>query len=147
MNYQTFSAKETIALAKKTADKLSGGEILLLEGDLGAGKTTFAKGLALAFGITEEIVSPTFTLMQVYQLPKEIRGIKKLVHIDTYRLDDARAFTDIGAMDFVGEPDTVSIIEWPEKIASILKERKTIHIAFLHEEKSTRTIQIEDLPS
>lgn len=145
MKYRTFSSKETVALAKKTAEKLRGGEILLLEGDLGAGKTTFTKGLAEAFGITEEIVSPTFTLMQVYPLPKDIGGIKKIVHIDTYRLDDEQAFIDIGAMDFIGEPDTVSIIEWPEKITGLLQEKKTIHIAFLHEEKSTRTIIIDGL--
>lgn len=143
MNYQTFSSKETIALAKHTAQKLTGGDILLLEGDLGAGKTTFTKGIAEVFGIKEDIVSPTFTLMQVYTLPKEIRGIKRLVHIDTYRLDNEQSFIDIGAMDFVGEPDTVSIIEWPEKIATLLKEKKTTRVALHHEEKSTRSITID----
>ncbi len=143
MQYKTFSTKETIALAKNTAQKLEGGAILLLEGDLGAGKTTFTKGIAEAFGIKDDIVSPTFTLMQVYTLPKEIRGIKKLIHIDTYRLDDEQAFMDIGAMDYIGEPNTVSIIEWPEKITTLLKEKKTTRVALHHEEKSTRSITIE----
>lgn len=143
MNYRTFSSKETVALAKHTAQKLTGGDILLLEGDLGAGKTTFTKGIAEAFGITDDIVSPTFTLMQIYTLPKEIRGIKKIVHIDTYRLDNEQSFIDIGAMDFVGDSDTVSIIEWPEKIHTLLKEKKTIRIVLHHEEKSIRSITID----
>ena len=146
MNYQTFSTKETIALAKSIAAKLHGGDIVLLEGDLGAGKTTFTKGLAEAFGIKEDIVSPTFTLMQVYPVPKNDRDITEFIHIDTYRLDNEQSLIDIGAMDYLGEPNTISIIEWPEKVSSLLKEKKTIHIALHHEEKSTRTITVNHLP-
>jgi tRNA threonylcarbamoyladenosine biosynthesis protein TsaE len=142
MVYQTFSPKETIALAKNTANKLNGGDIVLLEGDLGAGKTTFTKGMAEALHIPDDIVSPTFTLMQLYSLPKEIRGIKKLVHIDTYRLDDAKALQDIGALDFIGEVDTLTIIEWPEKIMELLVGKKITHVLLRHEEQSTRTIDI-----
>lgn len=146
MNYQTFSAKETVALAKSIAAKLQGGDILLLEGDLGAGKTTFTKGLAEAFGIQEDVVSPTFTLMQVYPVPKNDRGIVEFIHIDTYRLDNEQSLIDIGAMDYLGQPNTISIIEWPEKVSSLLKEKRTIHIVLRHEEKSTRTITVNQLP-
>lgn len=142
MEYTSLSQTDTLRVAHDLAQQLTGGDIILLTGDLGAGKTTFTKGIAAALGITDDIVSPTFTLMQVYTLPKELHSITELVHIDTYRLDDEQAFIDIGAMDYVGAPGTLSIIEWPEKIAGLLQTKKTINIVFEHAGNDSRRITV-----
>jgi len=114
---------DTKAFAKMISENLSGGDILLLEGEMGAGKTTFTKALAEHLGIKDEIVSPTFTLMNLYQA--DFKDIKNLVHIDTYRLKDETELLGIGAEDYVGKNDTLSVIEWPEKIPEILHNKKT----------------------
>lgn len=117
---------------KNFAKKLVGGDIVLLHGDLGAGKTTLTKGIAEFFGI-DEVVSPTFTLMQVYQLSNTaIQQISNLVHVDTYRLEDEEQLRDIGIEDYLGEKNTVCIIEWPEKIEKLLENKKVLNIKIEH---------------
>lgn len=125
------SEAETSALAQKITTQLKGGDILALSGDLGAGKTTFTKGLAQALGITKTITSPTFAIMNVYQLPTPKNGIKTLVHIDAYRLESPDEILTIGAEDYLGEPDTLCVIEWPEKIQTVLDNYETIEFQFL----------------
>ena len=121
MNYLTKSAKQTIALGKKIATTLRGGEVFGLSGDLGAGKTTLVKGIALGLGVKKPITSPTFVLMKVYRVTN--RPIKKLVHIDCYRLKGSGELTAIGAPEYFGQKDTVVLIEWPEKIKNILPKK------------------------
>jgi tRNA threonylcarbamoyladenosine biosynthesis protein TsaE len=86
MEFNTQTEIETKQIGKDLASKLNGGEVITLEGDLGAGKTTFVKGLAEGLGVKKEITSPTFTLMNVYELTANSHKLKTLVHIDTYRL-------------------------------------------------------------
>ncbi len=141
---QTFSQishseTETNALAARIASTLKSGDILTLHGDLGAGKTTFTKGLAAALGITKTITSPTFAIMNVYELPAEKNGIKTLVHIDAYRLESPDEIITVGAEDYLGEPDTLCVIEWPEKIQTVLDNYETIELKFSLE-GNTRTI-------
>ncbi len=124
------SEVETLALAKKIATKLNGGEIVTLSGDLGTGKTTFTKGLAKALGITQTITSPTFAIMNVYELPEPINEIKTLVHIDAYRLESPAEIITVGAEDYLGEPDTLCVIEWPQKIQAVLDNYETIDLKF-----------------
>ncbi len=121
---------ETLALAKKVAAKLTGGQILALSGDLGAGKTTFTKGLAEAFGIKKTITSPTFAIMNVYELPVVIQGIKTLVHIDAYRLESPDEIITVGAEDYLGEPDTLVVVEWPAKIQLVLDNYEYSELKF-----------------
>jgi len=118
MQLITRSEKQTIALGKKIASKLKGGEVLALTGDLGAGKTTLAKGIALGLNIKKTIASPTFVLMKVYKVNSKL--INKLVHIDCYRINDAEEIKAIGATEYFGQPNTVVLIEWPERIKKIL---------------------------
>ena len=140
-----------IEFGKKIATDLHGGDVVLLYGDLGAGKTTLTKGIALGLGIKSNIVSPTFTLMQVYKiedlsLPRaKSRGlkIKNLVHIDTYRLEDEKQLLEIGAQDYIGDPETVCVIEWPEKVSELLKDCKIKKITIEHDGDG-RKIKIED---
>ncbi|MBI5221354.1 MAG: tRNA (adenosine(37)-N6)-threonylcarbamoyltransferase complex ATPase subunit type 1 TsaE [Candidatus Magasanikbacteria bacterium] len=140
MNYEknTNGAQETTDFGKNLADKLNGGDILLLEGELGAGKTTLVKGLAAGLGIQYEITSPTFTLMNTY--PVNSDKIKTLVHIDTYRLKDEEELIEIGVEDYLGKPDTLCIIEWPEKVSGLLKNKITTTITIEHDEDNQRKI-------
>lgn len=138
MEIITKTTEETTEFGKKLTTQLKGGDILLLEGELGAGKTTLVKGLASGLGIQNEITSPTFTLMNIY--PVNSDKIKTLVHIDTYRLKDEEELVEIGAEDYLGQPDTLCIVEWPEKIAGLLKDKKTTTITIEHAENNQRKI-------
>src|SRR5207247_2941943 len=105
----------TARLAIDIANFLEGGDLVTLSGDLGAGKTTFARALIryLAGDPTIEVPSPTFTLMQIYDLPQF-----PLVHADLYRLSDAREFSELGFDDL---PDgAVMLLEWPDRAVGFL---------------------------
>jgi len=115
----------TILFARKIADKLKGGEVILLSGDLGAGKTTFTRGLGKALGVKQNVNSPTFVVMKVYHANTAM--VNKLVHIDAYRLESGRDLMNIGAMEYFGAEKTVTVIEWPEKVSDILPNN-TINI-------------------
>mgnify|MGYP001615812704 CR=1 FL=1 len=145
MSIITKSPSETELIGKKLANKLNSGDILLLSGDLGAGKTSLVKGIARGLGIENEITSPTFTLMNIYKInnsaafQRTLRGvispnqkIKNFVHIDTYRLKNEKELMEIGVADYLGQPNTICAIEWPEKITSLLKKKKTISISLEH---------------
>lgn len=127
------SPQETFAYGKKLAAKLKDGDILLLSGELGAGKTALVKGIAKGLGVKQKIISPTFALMNVYNIKTlKQRNIKIFVHIDTYRLKDRKELIEIGAEDYLGKPDTICAIEWPEKIPNLLKNKKTISVFLEH---------------
>ncbi|MBI4268514.1 tRNA (adenosine(37)-N6)-threonylcarbamoyltransferase complex ATPase subunit type 1 TsaE [Candidatus Uhrbacteria bacterium] len=114
----TNSDEETQKIGEKIAESLKGGEVLALSGDLGAGKTTFTKGLAKGLGVEEIVTSPTFVLMNVYSAR---RGrITEFTHIDCYRLEHSSDFSGIGAQEYMNDPDVVVAIEWPERIEKIL---------------------------
>lgn len=129
------SPQETFAYGKKLAAKLKGGDILLLSGDLGAGKTALVKGIAAGLGIKKELTSPTFSLLNIYPISHKQSAISQLVHIDTYRLKDEKELLEIGVEDYLGRPDTICAIEWPEKIQNLLKGKKTTTIALEHGDK------------
>lgn len=154
----TYSDKETIAFGEDLSRRLHGGDIICLYGDLGTGKTTLVKGIARGFGIKKDITSPTFALMNVYQvglqtsdfrLQKKLGNdrrrktkIRNLIHIDTYRLKNEKELLEIGVEDYLGQPDTICVIEWPEKIEKLLEGKKVLKIYFEHESKGERKIVI-----
>jgi tRNA threonylcarbamoyladenosine biosynthesis protein TsaE len=145
MKYTTFSEEETKNLGKKIAYDIKGGTILCLHGELGAGKTTFVQGIAEGYGITSHITSPTFAIMNIYEIKdksSELRSPAKLVHIDTYRLKDENELVAIGAEDYIGEQDTLTVIEWPEKISDLLKNKKVVNIMLNHLKAGGREIII-----
>lgn len=113
--YHTASSEDTIALGKKIGEQLHKGDVLALQGTLGAGKTTITKGIASSLGIEETITSPTFCLISEYT------GKFPLYHIDVYRLGGAEDFADLGTGDMI-YGDGVSVIEWSEKIMSELPD-------------------------
>jgi tRNA threonylcarbamoyladenosine biosynthesis protein TsaE len=143
MNIQINTEKQMINFGKEFAKTLHGGDIVLLEGDLGAGKTTLTKGVAEYFGVKKKITSPTFTLMNVYQIKNHKSKIINLVHIDTYRLDDEKKLIEIGVEDYLGAADTVCLIEWPEKLKNLLRGKKIIKIKIEHLDKG-RKIEIKN---
>lgn len=138
----THSDQETKKIAEDLALRLKGGDIVCLYGELGAGKTTFVKGLAQGLGVKNEITSPTFTLLNIYHTnssPEEMQ----LVHIDTYRLKTEQELLDIGVTDYLGEPRVITVIEWPEKIAGLLQNKKVINVLIDHQEETVRKITID----
>ncbi|MBN2206685.1 MAG: tRNA (adenosine(37)-N6)-threonylcarbamoyltransferase complex ATPase subunit type 1 TsaE [Candidatus Aminicenantes bacterium] len=120
--FRTRTAAETFALAERMAGRFTGREVVLLRGELGAGKTVFAQGLAAGSGVPdlERVCSPTYTLVNVYQ------GRWTVYHIDLYRLETARQVEDLGWADFLGEG--VVVVEWAEKVPFPL-EGITVEIA------------------
>jgi tRNA threonylcarbamoyladenosine biosynthesis protein TsaE len=138
----THSELETVALGRELGATLTAGDVVLLVGDLGAGKTAFVRGLAEGLGVDrDEVSSPTFTLVQEYR-----GGRLPLFHVDLYRLDDPREVDDLG-LDEIAE-DGVLAIEWAEKLARdarLQPSRCTVKIQ--HGDADARTIEITNLPS
>lgn len=145
MRFTSHSQYDTASIAKQVAAHLNGGDVLLLTGDLGTGKTTFVKALAQTMGIQDDVTSPTFSLMNIYKINDHNLKIKNLVHIDTYRMNKADEFKEIGAEDYISDPENISVIEWPEKIKKIIKKSikgRIIEITFTHGSKETRQITV-----
>lgn len=111
----SYNEQETRALGQEFAANLHGGEILAISGNLGAGKTQFCQGLAKGLGVKENVNSPTFNILRVYEIRRGI--IKRFVHVDAYRLQSEADLAAIGIYDYFS-PDTIIAIEWPENISS-----------------------------
>ncbi len=110
------SHEQTLALGKTLATALKAGDILLLEGDLGAGKTTFTQGLAQGLGVDDYVNSPTFVLINEYY-----SGRLALYHMDLYRVEEEEQLYDIGLEEYLFG-NGVSVIEWPEIAMSFLPD-------------------------
>lgn len=117
--FTTHSAEETIAFGRALAKHLAPPKLVLLRGDLGAGKTTMVKGIADAFRAAKEddVTSPTFTLIHEYRGPEVT-----VIHIDLYRIDTEKELATLGLEDYMRD-DTVLLIEWGEKFPRLVKER------------------------
>ena len=127
------SAEETKEFARKFAKTLKGGDVVLLNGEMGAGKTVFAKGVALGLGIEDEVLSPTYSYMNDYN------GV--LYHFDCYRLSDGGQAEALGLCDYFYS-DGICLVEWAENIASVLPENtKKVSITKLGGDK--RRIEYE----
>ncbi len=117
--YETFHEKETFILGEEMGKEAKPGEVYTLIGDLGVGKTVFTKGFALGLGIEEQVSSPTFTIVQVYE-----EGRIPFYHFDVYRIGDVDEMDEVGYEDYVyGEG--VSLIEWANLIEEILPKTYT----------------------
>jgi tRNA threonylcarbamoyladenosine biosynthesis protein TsaE len=133
----TPSAEETIAFGRTLAELLTPPKLVLLRGDLGAGKTTLVKGIAASFEAAseEDVTSPTFTLIHEYRGPRA-----NLFHIDLYRIDTPRQL-DTLALDDLRAEDSILLIEWGEKFPRLLRERD-LEISLEREGESGRRIRI-----
>lgn len=132
----TTNEQETIDLGIKFSKLLPSGITILLEGDLGAGKTTFVRGLAKGLGIDEKVQSPTFNIMKLY-----MKGQRPLIHIDAYRLFDNNV--DIGLDEYIGYPNGITVIEWPKFVSDLIPETNVMKFIITHLENDRRHIVIE----
>ncbi len=113
MEMCTRSADETFGLGVRIASVLRAGDVVVLSGDLGAGKTVLAKGIAAGLGVTEPVVSPTFTIVREYE------GDLPLQHLDVYRLDHLQEVIDLG-LDEMLDGHAVTVVEWGEAVGALL---------------------------
>ncbi len=131
--YLSTCEKDTLAIADEFSKKLTGGEIILLSGELGAGKTTFTKGLCASLGIADTVTSPTFTIMKTYH------GKYTVHHMDMYRIESEEDVEELGLWEEIDEKD-ITIIEW-NKFTDLKGKIFDIRIDYVGNE---RTIKIEE---
>lgn len=167
--FTSRSEAGTERIATRFAKTLRGGEVILLDGDLGAGKTAFVRGLAKGLGVRDRITSPTFVLMRIHRADSRkpiansqrsqrrsqsaigyrllagsgygLSAIGYLVHVDAYRVHDASALEAIGLHEWAGKPDTIVAIEWGERVRDIFLH-STFHIHSIHLSSPTATQRI-----
>ncbi|MDD2232436.1 MAG: tRNA (adenosine(37)-N6)-threonylcarbamoyltransferase complex ATPase subunit type 1 TsaE [Sphaerochaetaceae bacterium] len=137
MKYHCNTVEDTEALGEKIGQKAKRAMIVSLRGSLGAGKTVLAKGIAKALGITEAIVSPTFTLVQQYD------GRIPMYHMDLYRISGCEEFEMMGGEEMLYS-DGITLIEWSEKIDEMLP-RNTVFIDIAINKDQSRDIDIRGL--
>ena len=131
---ETASAAETLALGRRLASTLEPGDVLALRGDLGAGKTQLAKGIAAGLGIDpEDVTSPTFTLVQEH-------GDGALLHLDLYRIESDDEAARLGLGDLL-DGDAVALVEWPENARGWLPER-TVWLGLSHLGGDRRRVEV-----
>lgn len=133
----TRSAEETVAFGRTLCGLLTPPKLVLLRGDLGAGKTTLVKGIAAAFeaAAEEDVTSPTFTLVHEYRGPTA-----NLFHIDLYRIDTPRELETL-ALDDLRSENSILLIEWGEKFPRLVSERD-VEISLLRENEGERRIKV-----
>lgn len=135
---ELFSAEDTLDFGKQIADLITTHQVLALFGDLGAGKTTFVKGLAEGLGISDLVQSPTFVTLNLYE------GRVPLYHFDLYRLKGESDFVSQGFLEYL-DKQGVCAIEWPDRIVSLLPPG-TLSIHFFHTGKGRLAIIAEGTP-
>lgn len=134
-NFITDTEADTRAIGLSIADAAEPGDIIALTGDLGTGKTALTKYIAEGLGVTEEVISPTFTIVREYR-----SGRIPLYHFDVYRLSGPEEFYDAGAEEYL-EDNGVSVIEWADIVADALPEDSLlIHIEYADEDRRSITI-------
>jgi tRNA threonylcarbamoyladenosine biosynthesis protein TsaE len=134
--HETASAAETEALAGRLASGLRPGDVVLLSGDLGAGKTTFVRGAAAALGATGPVTSPTFTIGQRYEGPVPVS------HLDLYRLGEGLGDEEPGLLEDYLTPSAIAFVEWPEAAEPEL-ERVAMRVRLAHAGGDRREIEVE----
>lgn len=137
MRKLTKSPAQTQVLGRRLAQKLKGGEVIGLYGDLGGGKTTFVQGLARGLGFKKRILSPTFVILKIY--PLEHKKIKKLYHLDGYRIKKVTPEIWLNFKEYLGDPKSTLVIEWADKFQKFLPSHQ-IKIKFKLVDEKTRQI-------
>ncbi len=130
---------------KRFSPKEGGATLVTLSGDLGAGKTTFVQALARELGISDTVQSPTYVLMKSYPLDPvaNSKGFTKFAHIDAYRLNDPQEFKTLKPEEFLHDPKTLILLEWPERVEGMLpKPDLTINFSSNGAEEGERFVEI-----
>ena len=134
----TLNYTETEEVGFKLAQTLELGSVVLLFGNLGAGKTVFSRGFARGLGITEPVSSPTYTIVQEYDIPDDGR----LYHLDLYRISGVESALAFGVDEFLDDDNAINLIEWPMRIDGILPDN-CIKVTLTHLDDEKREIVIE----
>ncbi len=164
MKYTSNSLEETQKMARDFVSNIkennTGATVVGLYGDLGAGKTSFTQGVSKALGVGDNVVSPTFVIMKVYELDSEfprshlgsmhlslgetsgktLGKFQHLIHIDAYRIEKSEEFLHLGWKDIISDPKNLILIEWPERVVDIMPEH--IKIYFEHLSENSRKIEM-----
>lgn len=125
-NIQVGRVEDWDAVAQVLLKDLEPGSIITLSGQMGAGKTTLVQSLAKLAGAQKRALSPTFALMRVYKVKH--KDVRRLVHVDVYRLDNERDLSALNLDEELSEPGTVLVIEWPENIKKWLTGKKIVKV-------------------
>jgi tRNA threonylcarbamoyladenosine biosynthesis protein TsaE len=137
------SEEETAEFAAKIAADSHSGDVFALKGDLGAGKTVFSRGFAVALGVDCPICSPTFTIVQEYEIRDNSKpDLERLYHMDVYRISNSDSALAFGVDEFLDDESAIKLIEWPERVKDILPST-TITIEIKHLNDHSREIIID----
>ncbi len=137
----TENSHQTERLGEMLGAWLLPGDIVLLHGDLGAGKTTLTKGIARALGVTDTVSSPSFALVNEYALP-----LFRLFHLDLYRLNDPADLESIGFAELTSTEDGIAIVEWPERAGARLPDRYLL-VEIAYAAAGCRTVRVSGFPA
>lgn len=146
MKYESRSATETKKIARLFAEELLKTElgksafVVLLKGDLGAGKTTFVQGLMRGLGVRRKIMSPTFTLLRSYKI--KANNFSIIHHFDCYRINEAQEIKDLGFKEVLKDPRNIVLIEWPERIQKVLPREKVLISLEYGDKLNERVIEV-----
>lgn len=140
MEYISNSDIETRKISEQFASRLKGGEVLCLYGDLGAGKTVFARGMVNYFLPGKRVLSPTFIIVRHYY-PQNF-PIKDILHVDLYRISQSSEVQDLGLAEFMNKSDNIVVIEWADRLSELLPEKR-IDIKLETLSDQTRLIRID----
>lgn len=134
-------AEDVLVLAAEK--KYNHATVLALQGELGAGKTTFTKSLARILGITESVTSPTFVIQKTFSIAEAFSKniFAQLIHIDSYRLDLSAELAHLGWNDLLNQKENLIVVEWPERIDDILPAQYIL-LKFSHVDETTREVEV-----
>jgi tRNA threonylcarbamoyladenosine biosynthesis protein TsaE len=137
-----FSIDEIEKIAQEIYNHIGGGngemaQVVALDGELGAGKTTLTQKIAKLFGVQADVISPTFTIMKKYETNN--KNFKNLIHIDAYRLDKEDELTNLGWSEMLRDKDNLIIIEWHERVANLIPQNSIV-IKLEHIDEGKRSI-------
>jgi tRNA threonylcarbamoyladenosine biosynthesis protein TsaE len=139
LEFISRSPEQTCRLGARLGRYLNGGEVVALEGGLGAGKTVFAQGVGMGWGSTSRLVSPTYTLVRRHQRHQDSL---ELFHIDLYRLNSVAEVEMLGLEELLGDTDTVCLVEWPDRHPGLFpKEHLWIQMRMLDEYRRSLMFQ------
>ncbi len=133
-----------LVLTHASAQETGAAVVIALSGDLGAGKTTLTQSIAQELGITEDVISPTYVIMKKYGIvaPAFNSRFTHLIHIDAYRVESVSEMSTLGWERVISEPSNLVIVEWPEKISSLIPPH-TLSVSLSHHDQETRLIVVE----
>ncbi|MGB3327638.1 MAG: tRNA (adenosine(37)-N6)-threonylcarbamoyltransferase complex ATPase subunit type 1 TsaE [Thermomicrobiales bacterium] len=140
------SPEAMAALGQRLGAMLRAGDVLLLHGDLGAGKTTLVQGIAAALGVQEPVQSPTFTLVGEHEGVDASAQPLRIHHLDLYRLTEPDDLEGLGYEDFLNPSDGISLIEWPERAGDWLPDRFLL-VRIDYREGGGRTVALVPVPA